>query len=448
MEKLFDLPPAVLTVLTVLRAWGARTFIMGGAIADMLVGREPRDWDLEVHGMAEDQVLSALSDYRPKKVGSTFAAIRFNVNGTPIDITLPNVDPIEAARQRDLTINSPYYDPYTKELFDPFGGVEDGRQGILAATSEHYLNYPVNALRTAQFLSRGKGRSVNMQTTLFASSMAARADTIPAEQIFAQMRKLLSGTSPQRGLEFLRLTRWLYPIFPELHMLCGTPENQAWHPEGKTSWEHTLCVIENMATCLNMWPGQYSENEATQIPEEWKEALMWAALCHDLGKALTADGTGSFVGHDQAGEAPTRALLERLKAPKDLVEKTVTLVTNHMQPWTLTWGTAGDAAWRRLHNKVPLQILVWLSRADWSAHPNHEVGDWGNHKPSVAIADAITRLPAAKIPAVVQGRDLIAAGISPGPHMKTALDAAYAAQIEDTTLTKDALIAVALAALS
>lgn len=449
MEMLFVLPAAVLVVITALKSSGAQTYLMGGALADYAAGRTPLDFDLETHNVTSDAVMQVLEPYKPHLVGTDHPAIRFTVDGVAIDVSVSMREAVIESQHRDLTINSPYYDPLTRELFDPFNGVEDSRRGMLAATSVYYLDFPVNVLRTAQFLSRGKGSVVNMETTMLATRMAEQAHTLPAEVVFCQLRKLLRGTAPLRALEFLRLTGWHEKVLPEVADLERMPENQTWHPEGPTAWDHTVRVVEAMCTMINAWPAMYPDNEAAHISEEWREPLCWAALLHDVGKAhVDSDETCSFRGHDTAGEVPARALLERLKAPKDFTEKVIALVVNHMQPHTLTNGEAGDAAWRRLHNKVPLHILRWMSRADWSAHPAHELGDWANHKPSVAIADAIPRLSAAKIPAMVQGRDLVAAGVTPGPRMKVALDAAYAAQIENPDSAKDALIVIALEAIA
>lgn len=449
MEMLFALPAAVLVVITALKSIGARTYVMGGALADYAALRTPVDFDLETHNVTSDMVMRVLEPYKPHCVGSTHPAIRFMVDGVAIDVSVSMQDAMVESMHRDLTINSPFYDPLTRELFDPFNGMRDSRQGMLAATSVYYADFPVNALRTAQFLARGKGTVVNMDTVRLATNMTERAKEIPAEQVFAQLRKLLRGTMPFRALEFLRLTGWHEKVLPEVADLERMPENQTWHPEGPTSWDHTIRVVEAMCLMVNGWPITYPQNEAAEIPEEWREPLCWAALLHDVGKAhVDSDAEHTYRGHDTAGEAPARALLERLKAPKDFTERVIALVVNHMQPHLLTSGGAKDAAWRRLHNKVPLHVLRWMSRADWSAHPNHKCGDWANHAPSVAIADAITRLPAAKIPAVVQGRDLVAAGVKPGPHMKTALDAAYNAQLENPDTPKDALITIALEAIS
>jgi tRNA nucleotidyltransferase (CCA-adding enzyme) len=449
MEMLFALPAAVLVVITALKSIGARTYVMGGALADYAALRTPVDFDLETHNVTTEMVMRVLEPYKPHCVGSTHPAIRFMVDGVAIDVSVAQRDAMIESQHRDLTINSPFYDPLTRELFDPFNGMRDSCQGMLAATSAYYADFPVNVLRTAQFLARGKGTVVNMETTLLATNMSARADTIPAEQVFAQLCKLLRGATPFRALEFLRLTGWHEKVLPEVADLTRINENQEWHPEGPTAWDHTIRVVEAMCYMVNGWPIAYPQNEAAEIPEEWREPLCWAALLHDVGKAhVESDAECTFKGHDRAGEEPARALLERLKAPKDFTEKVIALVVNHMQPYLLTSGGAKETAWRRLHNKVPLHVLRWISRADWSAHPNHKCGDWGKHLPSCVISDIISRLPAAKIPAVVQGRDLVAAGVKPGPHMKTALDAAYNAQLENPDTEKNTLIAIALAALN
>jgi tRNA nucleotidyltransferase (CCA-adding enzyme) len=408
---------------------------MGGAIVDLLSGRDPVDYDLEAHGLSAEQVCEVLVEYKPKAICAEHnghQVVKCTVDGVDIDIATPDVGEDECARRRDLTINSLYYLPAEGCLVDGFGGREDLEKGVLRATSEWFEHTPANVLRVAQFLSRGKGRLVHPNTKRLCKKMAGRASAMSGELVKTHLDKLLQGEDPVRGLVFLYTVGWMAPLFPELYDLVGRPENPDWHPEGGC-WDHTMAVMENAAKVKG------------NIPEEWQLAFLYAALLHDVGKAAVDVGDATYKGHDKAGEPLALAFMQRLKASKKLTEQVVALVGNHMQCGGLTRGNARPPAWKRLHERVQyhLDVAGWLSRCDWAAHPDHDLWD-ETHQPSKLAFQWHKELGAKPIPKKVQGRHLIRAGLKPGPEFRDLLDEAYELQLENPALTEAELVAAIL----
>jgi len=424
-----NIPAPLLVVITLLQAAGAQVLVMGGAVVDWLLGRQPQDWDVEVHGVPVQDVQHVLANYDPKLVGGSHEALRFIADGVAIDITVPNCDAKEAARRRDLTINSLYFDVERSLLVDGFDGEKDLRAGVLRHTSETFAKYPVNVLRVAQFLSRGKGHTVADETLSLACQLTP--ENLPAEQVYNQLTKLLLGSHPELGLAFLAKVGWLR-FWPELDALTRTEENPDWHPEGN-AWDHTMAVVHNAAIIRE------------QLPEEWRLAFMYATLLHDTGKPAVAIGDLSYKGHDMAGGPLAEAFMLRIRAAKDLVEKVKAIVENHMQPGGLQRGEARVPAWKRLHNKCRLDVLGWHSRCDWAANPSRTVLD-ECHAPSQLAFTYFKEFGVGKVPPKLQGRDILAAGIKPGPQIGKALAAAYDAQLENPDLTNEQLVEIALRA--
>ena len=141
-----------------------------------------------------------------------------------------------------------------------------------------------------------------------------------------------------------------------------------------------------------------------------------------------------------------RRFMERLTDERELIENIVTLVTNHLQPYNLS-RDAKPNAWKRLQGKVRLDVLGWLSRADWAGSPERDALQAIGHGPSLLCFKWHEELGVEPIKPVVNGRDLIAEGYEPGPHFKVGLDAAFDAQLENDSLSREALTFVAIKAL-
>ena len=447
-----NIPTHVKDLTNLIKINGGKAFLVGGAVIDTLQGNTPKDWDIEVHGIAFENLKTLLENagLNPKHVGSEFGVLKV----ADLDISVPRTEnktgskhgdftvildhtmsPREAARRRDLTINALLLDLTTFELIDPFAGLGDLNDGRLRATdSKTFAEDPLRVLRIMQLLPR-KGKFVDSSTLDLCRKLSDQFNTLSKERVMGEFEKLLmKSAKPSIGLKFLLEVNWL-KHFPELQDLVGCPHNPIHHPEGDV-WEHTLLAVDGGAQILR------------HIPEEWKLAFMFGCLCHDLGKPSTTD----FVeltshGHDKAGEPLARSFMERLTNETALIDRVCLLTRNHMQPYFLDSGKAGKAAWRRLHNKVRLDILGWLALCDRSASDASVLVN--GHKRSQAAWTQFMLLGAqtTKIAATLMGRHLIERGMTPGKRFGAVLAAAYELQLEDNTLTVDELYRSAAATL-
>jgi tRNA nucleotidyltransferase (CCA-adding enzyme) len=459
------IPTAVGEIMQLIESAGGRTFVVGGAVVDLLLDSAPKDWDVEVYGLTYGQLEELLVDYHPKTVGKQFGIIKLSENctdGLEVDVNVPRrestvgighrdfdiqldhtMSPKEAARRRDLTINALYYDHVNGEVVDHFGGIEDLRTGTIRATDPStFIEDPVRVLRVMQLLAR-KGRAVDPATSELCGSMADTFSSIAVERVHEEFRKLLlKAPKPSVGLNFLKDCGYLEQL-PELHAMVDCPENPEWHPEGNT-WDHVMNVVDNAARVRDAQPTD------PPIPEDWIEPFMWSSLLHDVGKPSVKQGDFSFRGHDTAGEEVATSLLNRvMNGGKQLRERILALVVNHMQPYYLSSGDAGDKAWRRLQNKVRLDVLGWHSRCDGCTKDARDVlAPEPQHVGSQIAWEHFVAIGAAgeKIQPILQGRDLIAAGCNPGPSFGKALEAAYQAQLDGET-DDGALLEIALRAI-
>ena len=437
---------SVLDIARAVDAAGGRALAVGGYVRDGLLGHASKDWDIEVFGLDLDALQAVLERFgRVIAVGRAFGVLR--LAELDVDFSLPRrdskvgpghrgfdveVDPTldfeTASRRRDLTVNSMGLDPLTEELLDPHGGRADLEAGTLRAVDPAtFPEDPLRGLRVAQFSAR-----LVMEPDAELVALCRRLDLseVSPERILEEFRKLLlQGMRPSLGLAFLRGSG-LLRHFPELEALVGVPQDPAWHPEGDV-WTHNLMVVDEAA--------RLRRGDADDL------ALMFGALCHDLGKPATTVVRGGRVrspSHSKAGIAPTRALLERMRAPHELVERTCALVEHHLAPALFDKDGAKARAYRRLSRQlgssgVTMELLARVARADHFGRttPDALARDFAAGDRFLARARDLEVVEEAPRD-VVQGRHLIARGLTPGPRFGVLL--ARCREVQDERGWRDA----------
>ena len=425
-------------------ARGGRARIVGGWVRDQLLGREgaARDVDVEVEGLAPEQLEAALRAFgHVRRVGRAFPI--YLVAGLPIDISLPRtsdpgpdgsppgfdpqLDFAAASRGRDLRINAMGFDPLSGELLDPQNGQADLEAGVLhAVDDETLLRDPLRALRVARLAAT---LEMQVASELLAACSQAKLEVVAAERVFGELsRLLLEAPAPAVGfslLEEMELLRFL----PELDALRGVEQDAQWHPEGDV-WVHTLMCLDAAAALR-------------QGAAERDALLMWAVLCHDLGKPGTTERRDDRVishGHDTAGVEPASELLGRLRAPNALVRGVSALVRHHLAPALFVRGESGDAGprgYRRLLRRLreagcDADLLWRVARADHLGRTTDEAkaGVFPAGDVFLERARAVEREPGT-YEAAVTGRMLIARGEAPGPGLGELLERCR--QIQDET---------------
>ncbi len=422
-----------------IRRAGGRTWLVGGSVRDLALGRQPRDLDLEVTGVPPGQ-LHALLDghFSVQFVGKAFAV--FKLQGLSVDLSVPSrmlsddtslpgllrqADPNmpidEALARRDFTMNAMAWDPDTRELRDPFNGRSDLDARILRHASSRFAEDPLRVLRGMQLAARfelaGAPETVALCQTLSQENQ-------PSERLWEEWKKLLlQGRKPSLGLQFLRHCGWLR-FYPELAALEGCPQDPIWHPEGDV-WIHTL-------HCLDWFAAERTGDEPDDL------AVGLGVLCHDFGKPAATRAEYGHVtsrGHEAEGAGPTKRFLERLTNQHHLIDEVIPLVLCHLRPRALHDADASDSAVRRLARQVKrIDRLVRVARADHAGRPPKQfdgfpAGEWLLSRAQQLSVDRQTPPP------IVTGRHLLDVGIQPGPDMGRLLDDCYEAQLDGVFAT-------------
>lgn len=423
-------------------AAGGRPVAVGGFVRDLCLGIKAKDMDIEVFGVALDDLEAVLARFgRVRRVGRAFGVLRLDGKGVHAEFSLPRrdskrgpghrgfdvqVDPhldfAEAARRRDLTINSMGMELPGGAILDPHAGRRDLERRLLRATdASTFPEDPLRGLRVAQFCAR---LEMAPDEELVRLCGALDLTEISPERKREEFHKLLvRGARPSLGLAFLHRSGLVHH-FPELAALVGVPQDPRWHPEGDV-WTHTLMVVDEAAMLRT---GDHDEDSA----------LMFGALCHDFGKPLVTevrdDGSIRSPGHSEAGVEPARAFLNKLRASHALVKRVCALVRHHLAPAQFVAQGAGDRAYRRLARRlgaddVSMELLARAARADHFGRTTKEAlersfaeGDrFLAHARALAVADSSP-------PNAVLGRHLIARGLKPGPEFSDVLRRCRAVQ--------------------
>lgn len=427
---------AVLELARRVRSAGGRALLVGGCVRDGLLGREAKDFDVEVYGLAPGKLKAVLSEsFRLDMVGASFGVIK--LHGLAIDVALPRREtklgfghkafeiendpdlPVkDAAARRDFTVNAIYSDPLTNETIDPWNGRADLERRILRHVSPHFAEDPLRVLRGMQFVARFELEAAP-ETIEICRGMTPEG--LARERLFEEWSKLLlQGVKISSGLEFLRCVDWV-KYYPELQALIGCRQDPEWHPEGDV-WRHTCCCLDAFA----------SERQSPATDEDLIVGL--AVLCHDFGKPLTTffdkrKGRLRSLGHDDKGVAPTLSFLKRLTNEERLLREVPPLVKCHMRPFSMWKSGAGEAAVRRLSAEVVrIDRLIRVAAADDAGRPPFPRDD-AALKWLAAEAERLEVKRAAPR-AIVLGRHLIELGLKPGVEFGKLLKICYEAQLD------------------
>lgn len=431
----------VLALCRAVRAAGGRLYAVGGFVRDALRDVEPGgvepgviergDVDLEIHGLDEADAERALG--RPPRVGASFPVWRVALApGRVAEVSLGSarVDAqgfVEAAGRRDLRCNAIGFDPLTGELLDPFEGRADLAARRLRATDAlRFGEDPLRALRVARLAAQ-----LDAEPDAELASLCARQDlsAVAPERIFGELDRMLSGPDPARALEWLGAVGARQKLAP-LEAMVGVEQDPRWHPEGCV-WTHTVLVVREAA---HLRAGD----------RERDRALLWGALCHDIGKPATTVRDGDVVrshGHDALGEPMARDWIEALRGGGELAFQVGALTRHHLAPALLAKQRAGDRAYRKLARSlaasgVDAALLERLARADHFGRTTPDAlarrFDAGDAFLARMAALEVERGPR---PDAVRGRDVVGRGIAPGPEVGRVLRRCR--EIQDETGSED-----------
>jgi tRNA nucleotidyltransferase (CCA-adding enzyme) len=454
-----ELPEKVIALSRAVNDLGGRALLVGGCVRDALMGKEPKDWDLEVYDIDPERLRAVLDQFGPVNVvGESFTVYKL---GHDLDVSLPRRerksgrghkgfviegDPWmsvwEAALRRDFTINAILQDPLTGEVIDPFHGRGDIERGILRAVSEEtFAEDSLRVLRAAQFAARFQ---FEIEPFTIAICRAIDLSDLPAERIWGELEKLLlHAARPSVGLEWLRRLGAVENLFPEIESLVDVPQDSEWHPEGDV-FVHTQLVLDRARELI----------EDLEYPKQI--TVMLAALAHDFGKPATTefvDGRLRSRGHEEAGVAPAESFLDRINIHTidgyNVRAQVIALVREHLKPGEFykKRDEVGEGAFRRLARRCELDLLYrvakadslgrnadWVPREQWYGS---EAQEWFRERARELQVEKRAPEP------ILLGRHLLELGVEPGPAMGEITRAVYEMQLDGRVRTLEDAIAEA-----
>ncbi|MBR5741336.1 MAG: tRNA nucleotidyltransferase [Firmicutes bacterium] len=429
--------PIERTIAERVKEAGGRTFYVGGFVRDKLLGRETKDVDIEVHGIAPETLYAILETVgEPVTFGANFGIYSLRKYG--LDIAMPRkehatgrghrdfevfVDPFigttEAARRRDFTMNALMEDVLTGEVLDPFGGRDDiANRTIRHIDDKTFVEDPLRVLRAAQFAARFGFRVADETTRL---CRTVDLSPLSRERVEEELKKaLLQAPKPSVFFEVLREMDRLDVWFPDLKALIGLAQDPIFHPEGDV-WIHTMEVLDRAAAFRDDVSDPY--------------AFLLLALTHDLGKIDTSEETGGRIHayrHETEGLPRVEAFLRRLTNEKDVLRYVTNMVPLHMRPNMLAYSKSALKKTNALFDEaVAPEDLINFAAADRPvvAGTDPFSGDDAFLRERYAAYEELMARP------YVKGQDLIDAGLTPDESFSDVL--AFAHKLRLAGIGKD-----------
>jgi len=321
------------SICEALQCAGYQALLVGGCVRDLLLEREPADYDVATNATPE-QVVQLFPD--GITVGAQFGVILVPRDGMKVEVATFRSDigyadgrhpdrvvysqtPEEDVQRRDFTINGLLMRHESGEVLDFVNGRADLRAGIIRAIGEpdrRFAEDKLRMLRAVRFAARF-GYELEPETFRAVRRHAKEIEQVSAERIRDELTKILTEGKARAGLELLDLCQLLPMVLPEITALKGVEQPPQYHPEGDV-WVHTLMMLEGLQTGVSA-------------------TLAWGVLLHDVGKPATfrsAKETGDrirFDGHVEVGMAIARNILTRLRFSNDDARQILDLIENHMR---------------------------------------------------------------------------------------------------------------------
>src|SRR5215472_17581649 len=438
-------PPAVLShnhpvnsrelansVCDTLRQNGFEAFLVGGCVRDLLLERDPADFDVSTDA-TPDEVLRLFP--RGIDVGAHFGVILLYQDSLKVEIATFRSDlgysdgrhpdevaysktPQEDVRRRDFTINGLLMRYDTGEILDFVNGRADLAAGIIRAIGDppkRFAEDKLRMLRAVRFAARF-AYGIEPFTFKAIRQHAHEIDVVSAERIREELTKLLTEGAARRGFELLDNLRLLPEILPEITAMKGVPQPPEYHPEGDV-WTHTLLMLES-------------------LPKQASATLAWGTLLHDVGKPPTfrsAAETGDrirFDNHVDVGVRMTEDICRRLRFSNDDTDQIKALVANHMKFKDVAQMRASTL--KRFVRLPKFTEHLELHRLDClSSH--------GKLDAYQAIREFLAETPPVRVrpPRLLSGDDLCDLGYKPGPEFRKILVSVEDAQLDETIHTRE-----------
>jgi poly(A) polymerase len=425
---------AATEIVARLRAQGDQAYFVGGCVRDLLLGNEPKDFDVATSALP-DRVLTLFE--KTFAVGAHFGVVlvstgevvtevaTFRSDGAYSDGRHPDAvrfstSPEEDVKRRDFTINGMMLDPIGDSVLDMVGGIQDLHAHLIRAIGdpgERFAEDKLRMLRGVRFAARFDF-DLEPATARAIEQSAPAISQVSRERVREELTRMLTEGRARRAFELLDATGLLAQVLPEVVKMKGVAQPPQYHPEGDV-WVHTLLLLDRLtAGC--------------------PATLGWAALLHDIGKPATfrvAPDRIRFDGHVEAGIRIAEEICRRLRFPNYETEQILSLIANHMRFADVR--KMKESTLKRFFRLLHFDQHLALHRIDCLAsHGSLELYDFARQR--------FEALPEEQVrpPLLVSGKDLIEAGYRPGPEFSKMLAIAEDAQLDGTVHTREQALAI------
>jgi len=437
------MPDKVKNIIEALKQHGFEAYTVGGCVRDMVLGREPEDWDIttsatpgEVKNIFRRTIDTGIQHGTVTILidKDHYEVTTYRLDGTYEDNRHPKeviftASLAEDLKRRDFTINAMAYNEQ-EGLIDLFGGMEDLQNGLIrcvGSAEERFNEDALRILRAVRF-SAQLDFTIEGDTKRAVIGKVELLHNISAERIRVELTKLLLSNHPDR-LRILYEVGITRVVLPEFDAMMTTQQKNIHHIY--SVGEHTIRAVEEVA-------GKNFENRFT-LRE--RGILRWTMLLHDIEKpntiSLGKDGQNHFYGHQEKGANTAKNIMKRLKFDNDTLEAVEHLIRWHDYRFVLT-----PAGLRKAASKIGkdyMQLLFEVNRADTSAKNPERNGEKFERLETarklyenILCKGECVNLKELKI----NGKDLIAAGFLPGRELGDILDRLLAAVIEEPKLNQ------------
>jgi poly(A) polymerase len=432
-------------IVRTLRERGHLAYFAGGCVRDLLLARDPADYDV-----ATDATPRQVMQIFPETfaVGEQFGVVLVPVDSfdeSPVKGSSPRTtrkaievatfrsdvgysdgrhpdevrfskDPREDVERRDFTINGMMLDPDTNEILDFVGGRADLTAGIIRAIGDperRFTEDKLRMLRAVRFAARFDYQ-IDPATMAAIQELAPKIHQVSCERIREELTKMLTEGRARRAFQLLDESGLLPEVLPEIAVMKGVEQPPQYHPEGDV-FVHTLLLLE-------------------KLPAGASKTLAWGALLHDVGKPPTfrvAPDRIRFDGHVEVGVKMAAEICRRLRFSNFETDQILALVDNHMRFGDVL--RMKQSTLKRFLRLAAFDEHLELHRMDvLSSNGNLSAYNYSREQLHAIPPEAIRPRP------LVTGRDLIEAGYAPGPRFKEILSAIEDAQLEGRITSREA----------
>jgi poly(A) polymerase len=410
-------------VIRKLRDEGHQAFLVGGCVRDILLGRDPADYDVATSA-TPDETLRIFP--KALAVGAQFGVVLVPFGSHKVEVATFRSDGAysdgrhpdqvqfsktakEDVQRRDFTINGLLLDPLDHdEVLDYVGGREDIERQIVRTIGDPHRRFAedkLRMLRAVRFAARFK-YAIAPETMSAIQELASQIHQVSRERIRDEITKMLTEGQARRAFELLDQSGLLKQVLPELAAMKGVAQPPQFHPEGDV-WIHTLLLLEG-------------------LPAGASHTLAWGALLHDVGKPPTfrrAPDRIRFDNHADVGAKMTREIGDRFRMSNEEIDQITTIVAQHMKFPELP--KMRESTLKRFLRQDRFDEHLEMHRLDCLAsHGDLTLHNFALEKLKALPEEQIRPKP------LITGHDLIKLGYKPGPEFREILTKVEDMQLE------------------